>query len=204
TLQGGFAVALADDSAEASFGAPAPWPVLKGRIPWTAMKKNSSGNFSWEGTEYIIGSARVGDHGRILVAMPLPANFSETVQQVEASQKRYWDLAKERRLVRRTYMSLLMLLTVLVLFATTWLALFLSKLVTRPVAALAEAMQEISRGRLDYRVVGITAGDELGDLVAKFNAMAGELEVNRRQIESSSHELAAANVQIEQRRRQME
>src|SRR5437764_1636701 len=52
TLQGGFAVALVDDSAEASFGAPAPWPVLKGRIPWTAMKKNSSGNFSWEGTEY--------------------------------------------------------------------------------------------------------------------------------------------------------
>src|SRR3954471_14086732 len=82
TLQGGFAVALVDDSAEASFGAPAPWPVLKGRIPWSAMKKNSSGNFSWEGTEYIIGSARVGDHGRILVAMPLPAKFSETVQQV--------------------------------------------------------------------------------------------------------------------------
>jgi two-component system, NtrC family, nitrogen regulation sensor histidine kinase NtrY len=200
TLQGGFAVALVDDSAEASFGAPAPWPVLKGRIPWSAMKKNSSGNFSWEGTEYIIGSARVGDHGRILVAMPLPAKFSETVQQVEASQKRYWDLAKERRLVRRTYMSLLMLLTVLVLFATTWLALFLSKLVTRPVAALAEAMQEISRGRLDYRVE-IRAADEIGDLVHSFNRMAEELESSRHQRDSSARDLADANIALEQRRR---
>ena len=49
-------------------------------------------------------------------------------------------------------MELLLLLTVLVLFSTTWLALYLSKLVTRPVVALAEATQEISRGRLDYRV----------------------------------------------------
>ena len=49
-------------------------------------------------------------------------------------------------------MELLLLLTVLVLFSTTWLALYLAKLVTRPVVALAEATQEISRGRLDYRV----------------------------------------------------
>src|SRR5207237_7651308 len=108
--------------------------------------------FAWGGTEYSLASAPVGPHGQILIAMPLPQKFSETVKLVEASQKRYWELAKQRRLVRRTYMGLLMLLTVLVLFAATWLALFLSKLVTRPLAALAEATQEISRGRLDYRV----------------------------------------------------
>jgi two-component system, NtrC family, nitrogen regulation sensor histidine kinase NtrY len=200
TLQGGFALALVDDNAEASFGVPAPWPVLKPRIPWTSINKNSNGSFTWEGTQYIIGSARVADHGRILVAMPLPAKFSATVAQVEASQKRYWDLAKERRLVRRTYMSLLMLLTVLVLFATTWLALFLSKLVTRPVAALAEAMQAISRGRLDYRVE-IRAADEIGDLVHSFNRMAEELESSRHQLDSSAQDLAEANIALEQRRR---
>ncbi len=79
------------------------------------------------------------------------------------------------RLVRRTYMEVLLLLTVMVLFATTWFALFLSKLVTRPVVALAEATQEISRGRLDYRVE-VRAADEIGDLVHSFNRMAEELE----------------------------
>src|SRR5207253_5177242 len=87
----------------------------------------------------------------------------QTVKQLEASQKRYFELSRERKLLRRTYMGLLLLLTVLVLFATTWLALFLSKLVTRPVVALAEATQEISRGRLDYRVE-IRGADEIGDL----------------------------------------
>ena len=108
--------------------------------------------FKWENTDYILGGAAVDEHGLILVAMPLPQKFSETVKQLEASQHRYQELYRQRRLVRRTYMELLLLLTVLVLFSTTWLALYLAKLVTRPVVALAEATQEISRGRLDYRV----------------------------------------------------
>src|ERR1051325_4807050 len=100
-------------------------------------------------------------------------------------------------------MDLLLLLTVLVLFTTMWLALFLSKLVMRPIAALAEATQEISRGRLDYRVE-VSAADEIGDLVRSFNRMAEELESNRHQIENSRRELADANASIEQRRQHME
>src|SRR5712672_2322763 len=89
------------------------------------------------------------------------------------------------------------------LFVSTWLALFLSKLVTRPLAALAEATQEISRGRLDYRVE-VTAADEIGDLVRSFNRTAEELESSRHQIEISRRELADANASVEQRRQHME
>jgi two-component system nitrogen regulation sensor histidine kinase NtrY len=208
TLQGGFAIALEDGDAEASVGIPAPWPQLKQKLPRPPPSGEYPTHFSWQDsrghqTDYILGSAAVGDHGLIMVGMPLPANFSATQRQVDESQQRYFDLAKQRRLVRRTYMDLLLLLTVLVLFATTWLALFLSKLVTRPVAALAEATQEISRGRLDYRVE-VHAADEIGDLVHSFNRMAEELEASRRQIEASSRELSAANVTLEQRRRHIE
>jgi len=204
TLQGGFAVAIEDGEAEASFGAPAPWPLLKGKLPELPSGDGSTPvRFTWEQTDYMVSSAPVGKHGLILVAMPLPKKFSETQKQVEASQKQYFELAAQRRLVRRTYMGLLLLLTVLVLFATTWLALFLSKLVTRPVAALAEATQEISRGRLDYRVE-VHAADEIGDLVRSFNRMAEELESSRKQIEASSRELSAANITLEQRRQHIE
>ncbi|MGA8151027.1 MAG: ATP-binding protein [Terriglobales bacterium] len=203
TLQGGFAVAIDNGDAEASFGAPTSWSSLKSKLPPAALKSVGPASFTWEHTEYILGSAPVGEQGQILVAMPLPKKFSETEQQVEASQQRYLELAHGRRLVRRTYMEVLLLLTVVVLFATTWLALFLSKLVTRPVIALAEATQEISRGRLDYRVE-IHAADEIGDLVQSFNRMAEELESSRRQIEASSRDLSAANVALEQRRRHIE
>ena len=203
TLQGGFAVAVQDGNAEASFNAPAPWPLLKSRLPLAEAAAGRPGNFIWEQTEYTLGSARVGSDGLILVAIPLPREFSQTVKQVEDSQQQYFELAHERRLVRRTYMGLLLLLTMIVLFVTTWLALFLSKLVTRPLAALAEATQEISRGRFDYRI-DVSAADEIGDLVRSFNRMAEELETSRRQIEASSRDASAANAELDRRRRQME
>jgi two-component system nitrogen regulation sensor histidine kinase NtrY len=203
TLQSGFAVALAGGDEKASIDLPGDWSELKSRLPPAHLTSEFPVRFSWSKTDYILGSAPVGNQGWILVAMPLPTKFSETVAQVEGRQKRYLELARDRRLVRRTYMEILLLLTVVVLFAATWFALFLSKLVTRPVVALAEATQEISRGRLDYRVE-IQAADEIGDLVQSFNRMAEELQSNRRQIEESSLELSAANVALEQRRRHME
>jgi len=203
TLQGGFALALQRGVAEASLGAPAPWPVLKEKLPLVQNAASQPARFTWEQTEYALGTAPVGNGGLILVALPLPPEFSRTVKQIEASQQRYLQLSRERRHVRQTYMGLLLLLTMMVLFVTTWLALFLSKLVTRPLAALAEATQEISRGRLDYRIE-VSAADEIGDLVRSFNRMAGELETSRRQIEASSRDLSSANAELDQRRRQME
>jgi hypothetical protein len=196
-------MALQNGNAEASFNAPAPWPILKSKLPLAEAAAAQPAHFTWEQTEYTLGTAGVGNDGMIVVAIPLPKEFSETVRHVEASQQRYFELAHERRLVRRTYMGLLLLLTMMVLFVTTWLALFLSKLVTRPLAALAEATQEISRGRLDYRI-DVSAADEIGDLVRSFNRMAEELETSRRQIETSSRDASAASAELDQRRRQME
>jgi two-component system, NtrC family, nitrogen regulation sensor histidine kinase NtrY len=203
TLQGGFAIAIENGNAEASFGAPAAWPLLKPGIPDQPVSPDHPRRMSWNGVEYVLGSAAVGQDGEILVALPLPKNFSDAQQQLEASQQRYLGLARERRLVRRTYMAFLWLLTGMVLFASMWLALFLSRLVTRPVVALAEATQEISRGNLDYRVA-VPAADELGDLVRSFNQMAAELQASRKQIDASSRELSVANAELEQRRQHME
>jgi two-component system, NtrC family, nitrogen regulation sensor histidine kinase NtrY len=199
TLQGGFAIVLQKGSEIASFRAPAPWADLQSRASLDHLSGPSPKPFVWNDTAYILGGAPIGSDG----LMPLPQKFSTAVKQLEASQNRYFELYRQRRLLRRTYMTFLMLLTVLVLFTTTWLALFLSKLVTRPVAALAEATQEISRGRLDYRVE-VNAADEMGDLVRSFNRMAEELESSRRQIDNSSRELSQANTALEQRRRHIE
>jgi len=203
TLQGGFALAVRDDNAEAAFNAPAAWSALKSRLPLAEAAAGHPAQFTWQQTDYSVGSAPVQGGGLILVGIPLPREFSQTVRQVEASQQRYFQLSRERRRVRQTYVGLLLLLTMMVLFVTTWLALFLAKLVTRPLSALAEATQEISRGRLDYRV-DVSAADEIGDLVRSFNRMAEDLEASRRQIEESSRDLSAANAELDHRRRQTE
>src|SRR5438270_1912490 len=100
-------------------------------------------------------------------------------------------------------MLLLTLLTVLVLFVATWFSLFVAKLVTRPVEALAEATREISLGHLGHRVE-VSAADELGQRVSSFNNMAGELESSRKKIDESARALTDTNTELEQQRRNIE
>ena len=202
TLEGGFVVALANGNAAASLNTPALWPAMKDHFPLQQALRGEHPHFQWGQTDYIVAAAPVAN-GAVLVAMPLPPKFAQTARQIQESQQRYIELAAKRKLFRRTYIGFLLLLTVVVLFASTWLALFLSKLVNRPVAALAAGTEAISKGQLDYRV-DIRATDELAELVQSFNSMAEQLESSRRQIEASSRDVGAANEALESRRRYIE
>jgi two-component system, NtrC family, nitrogen regulation sensor histidine kinase NtrY len=203
-LQGGFVLALKDGNgnAAASVNTPSPWTDMRDRFPVQSALRGEHPHFQWRQTDYIVGAAPFKG-GAVVVAMPLPPKFAETARQIQESQQRYIELAAKRKLFRRTYIGFLLLLTVVVLFASTWLALLLSKLVNRPVAALAAGTEAISKGQLDYRV-DIRATDELAELVQSFNSMAEQLESSRRQIEASNRDVSAANEALESRRRYIE
>ena len=155
------------------------------------------------GREVRLGRARMGDNGWILVAMPLPQSYAGICATLRTARTSIGICACNGGGCGAPTSAFLLLLTVGVLFASTWLALYLSKMVTRPLVALAEATQEISRGRLDYRV-DIRAGSEIGQLVESFNRMAADLEASRGRIEASRHDLADMNAQLEQRTRHIE
>jgi hypothetical protein len=202
TLEGGFALALSHGNAVASLNTPAPWLEMREQFPLELALRGGHPRFQWGLKDYIVAAALIQD-GVVIVAMPLPPKFAETAKQIQDSQHRYIELAAKRKLFRRTYIGFLLLLTVVVLFASTWLALLLSKLVNRPVAALAAGTEAISKGQLDYRV-DIRATDELAELVQSFNSMAEQLESSRHQIEASSRDIGVANEALERRRRYIE
>ena len=90
--------------------------------------------------------------GLVVVALPIPPGISDTAEQLRSAADTYWVLFRERRQVRALYMLYLLLITGLALFACCWLALNLSKQVTRPVESLAEAMEAIAAGDYARRV----------------------------------------------------
>jgi len=202
TLQGGFVLALTNGTAAVTLNTPARWSDMQDKLPVQAAIRGEHPHFQWGQTDYILAASTLPD-GELIVAMPLPSKFAQTAKQIQESQRRYIELAAKRKLFRRTYIGFLLLLTVVVLFASTWLALLLSKLVNRPVAALAAGTEAISKGQLDYRV-DISATDELAELVQSFNSMAEQLESSRRQIDSSSRDVRSANEALERRRRYIE
>ncbi len=154
-------------------------------------------------TQYALGNAVIPGGGLIVIGLPLPTGLSATARQIRIGANQYWALYRERRSIRTTYLLLLLLLTVLVFFSSSWLALYLSKQITRPVEALADAMDQIGEGQYGTRIT-VRATEELGELIRSFNHMAADLEQSRALAESSAAQLSNANASLEARRKELE
>jgi two-component system nitrogen regulation sensor histidine kinase NtrY len=151
---------------------------------------------------YVAGSAPL-DGGRLYVARVLPNDFLSRYSEIYAQTATYARQKQGLRAYKRDVLLGLFLFTVILGFSTTWVALFLSKQVTVPIQALAEATREISRGNFDHRI-DVKGQDELGMLVRSFNRMTEQLGEGRRQINEFTQSLEQAIEERERRRKLME
>ncbi len=202
-----------DDSESSSTPAaePATTTILKaaqrGDAPVVQIGEGQSVPGQTSVAEFALGAATVASsesaNNVVVVGLPMPAGLSSTVSRIRSGAEMYWANYRVRNGFRRLFLSILLLLTALILFTSSWLALFLSKQITRPVEALADAMDEIAAGHYKHRL-SVEATQELGELIRSFNHMAADLEESRSIAESSTHQLSAANITLEERRRELE
>jgi two-component system, NtrC family, nitrogen regulation sensor histidine kinase NtrY len=174
----------------------APPPVFVRALPSSAEIWRASGQL------YVAGSAPTKS-GRLYVGRMLPNDFLEHYNDIETQTKTYLQQKQNLRAYKRSILLALFFVTVLLVFATTWVALFLSKQVTVPIQALAEATREIARGNFDHQI-DVHAQDELGTLVRSFNRMTEQLGEGRRQINEFTLSLEHAIEEREGRRKLME
>ncbi len=228
TLQGGFA--LVYDKGRhvlASYQAP-PDSSSASLIPWlpekteegasevaidlhgplsanllTAAQRNDEPVIRIAGEDYALGMSITASGKIVIAALPMPRGLSQTTSRIRQGAAAYWVLFRSRRTIRDTFVLMLLLITVVVFFSSVWLALFLSKQITRPVEALGDAMDKIAAGKYDHRVQLVTTG-EMAELVRSFNHMAADLDTSRQLAETSSAQVIAANMAIEERRRELE
>ena len=228
TLQGGFALVYGrDKQVIASYEAP-PDSSSASLIPWlpektetgtneaavqlrgplyvsllTAAQRNDEPVIRIAGADYALGMSLTSSGKIVVAALPMPQGLSQTTTRIREGAAAYWALFRSRKSIRDTFFLMLLLITVVVFFSSVWLALFLSKQITRPVEALADAMDKIAAGKYDHRVQLLTTG-EMAELVQSFNHMAADLDASRRLVETSSAQVIAANMAIEERRRELE
>ena len=70
--------------------------------------------------------------------------------------------------------DIILILLAMIVFASI-LAVYLSKILTRPLENLLYGTREIAQGNLDYRI-GVESSDEIGRLSESFNTMSRQLE----------------------------
>ncbi len=141
--------------------------------------------------------------GGIFLVKQLPQNladmFVEVTKQVEDRDR----LSRNAKQLKITNLYLLGAMTLLLIFAATWIALYVANGITVPIQALAEATQALTRGNFDIRVL-CPAEDELASLVQSFNQMAAQLSENRHNLDLAAKEQRETNRALEERRRYIE
>ncbi len=187
-----------------------PWPepaeiarafpqVSSGELPSEGISERWK---SGQADLYLAGSPVVDDKGNVLggivSAARLPTKIRQMAEEIQRESEKYDVLSRERKAVKRNYLLVLWLLTLLILFVATWFALFFSKQVTIPIQALAQGTEEVSKGNLGYQVTA-RADDELGRLIRSFNDMTRQLQENRQALERAARELQEANRALEER-----
>ncbi len=172
--------------------------------PPALVRQIPGGAELWEynGKVFLAGRAKSAN-GFLLAGRIVPDDFQERIKEIDTQTAAYEKQRQHLRTYKNQMLATLLLFTILLIFAATWAAFFLSKQVTVPIQALAHATQAIIEGNYETRV-NVKANDELETLVNSFNRMTEQLGDSRRQIDIFTQNLQQAVQELERRRTLME
>lgn len=126
----------------------------------------------------------------VMVSTLIPVSLTSRAGQIAHTAADYKDTNPLKYPIKTTYLIILIVITLLIIFAETWLGLYLAREMTVPVERLVRATQEVGKGKLDTQIER-TGTDEIAVLVDNFNRMTSDLRKNQALIQQRTQQLEA-------------
>jgi len=101
-------------------------------------------------------------------------NTQISKEKINQAKEIYAQFKYYKAPIRISYISLLLTITMVVIFAAFWFGRYIVRSITMPIEKLAEASKRLSYGDLSVRV-NVKASDEIGILIDEFNQMVSQL-----------------------------
>lgn len=107
----------------------------------------------------------------------VPPAIKEKILKINSTFQEYREIKPVKRSLRAIYITILVLMTILILFTAVWFGFHLARELSTPIQNLVYGTQQIAQGNLDVRIDhSALADDELSILVRSFNKMACDLK----------------------------
>ncbi|MFQ5355711.1 MAG: ATP-binding protein [Mariprofundaceae bacterium] len=163
-----------------ALGQHATLAVSLGRVVTELVKEG--------GREKAIGYAALrgkrGVIGILRAEFVIPTGVVQSARSIESDYSTYRQLERNRQSIKALFTDIMLIVTLLVVLISGWIALLFARKLTSPIGGLAQALQRITDGDLDV-TVPVGSEDELGSLVKSFNRMAQRLKENYHALEES-------------------
>jgi two-component system nitrogen regulation sensor histidine kinase NtrY len=168
---------------------PREIPGVLPPLRWQQLPDRGARAQRW-GTGLLIRAwAPIGDGSRrVVVGAMLPRELLRPLEDATAADAEFQQMKRRRGTVTSTTILVFLSVTLLLLFATVWIGLYLSRRFTEPLLAVADATRRVAEGDA-LEEVDVVASDEVGILVDSFNAMVRRVRATEAEILSSNREL---------------
>ncbi|MCX6116315.1 MAG: ATP-binding protein, partial [Proteobacteria bacterium] len=160
------------------------------------------------------------DNGKDIVRASVPLRLMETgelagilvveerfempfLKSLETIIEAFSRLKPGAQLVRVSYLILMTVMTLMIVFASVWFGFRVARTIIGPIQILADATREVALG--NYAVtLNPQFDDETGQLMKSFNIMTSDLQQHRKVAKEAQYRLELTNEELERRRRYME
>lgn len=142
-------------------------------------------------------------YGALAVNYHVPVSLVNKVDEVSSTFADFREVNPLKYPVKTIYFSILVLITLLIIFVAIWVGLFLARQMTVPLDRLAKAAIAVGRGNLDVSVQTM-GNDEIATVGSYFNQMTMDLKENRNRLESTYAALRTTNEELEEKKRYLE
>jgi methyl-accepting chemotaxis protein len=154
------------------------------------------GSDKWNTANYLLGAKAAPEAGKLLGLLRAMATNQEGLASTDIAAAK----TASSQLV-----SFMFVLGVVAVGIAIVVAVFISRMVTNPVAKAAEGLKAIARGDLTRRY-DVTSKDELGQMIGDMNTMSesltrivAEVRANSNSIASGSQQISSGNANLSQR-----
>ncbi len=185
------------------------------KIPLATLKKVRNG-YVWE---TIIQESKTGDlvrcvreiksekdhPGKLILITTLLVKNDRLARMTEISQgiEGYRQLKHFKEPFKFWLLIILLIVTLLVVFAAIWFGLYISKGITEPLEKLVVATKRVADGDLEFEMAR-DSNDEMGMLVDSFNKMTDNIHSSNQKLADTHTALEKSSQESEQRRRYTE
>jgi two-component system nitrogen regulation sensor histidine kinase NtrY len=150
------------------------------------------------GDEFAAAWRRTPGGVTVVAVRPLPAPEAARIREIARAYDEYHQVRLLDDPIRASYVGILILITLLIVFAASWMGIYLARQITVPVQLLAEGTEEVARGNLDVSL-DYRSSDEFGTLVASFNRMTADLKAMKGNLEETNASLTRTYDELRRR-----
>jgi two-component system nitrogen regulation sensor histidine kinase NtrY len=164
---------------------PASLPPLR----WESLQSAGVRADRWRGGLLLRAWNPTTRDGRVVVGDMLPRELLLHLENSIAADAQFQEMKQKQGTITATTVLVLLAVTLLLLFATVWVGLYLSRRFTEPLLVVTAATQRVAEGDA-LEEVDVPASDEVAVLVNSFNAMVRRVRATEAEILASNQELA--------------